>query len=408
MAHRRDLLTTLTALGLVLGCAGSPASTAPGDFPAEYLTVGITYSPEGQSGYGTILPSLAEGTQVSLDTSVVIPGLGSLSVPPSSDGVFYVGLAESPRIQRFEAVGDGTVTMTGEVDLLRFGAVTGAGILVVPDGPRGYLFNVFTRDLIVFDTEEMTLIENIDIDLGQPEGVDEYYSNVALIDGDRVVITTLGVRPEDTTLTTRTRAVFVDIETSEVTYADSERCGGLTSAVKDASGNLYFGPILRHGSDILAGTAGDSPGPLCILRIASGATEFDEEFVDLFALTGGRPAGGLSQGAGDTAFLVVREEDAPELTPENVREANLEEDWSYHAIDLTDPTSVQRVPGIPSGAGYSVAWSVRESAAVEPTPFLVRIDQGFGSSTVYDVSDPLAPVVRLRAPGAAVATFRLR
>ncbi|MEM1417271.1 MAG: hypothetical protein AAGH15_20405 [Myxococcota bacterium] len=389
--------------------AGSdaPPDASTDGFGPQYLLVGVTRSPEGRSGYGTIVPSLDVGTEVSLETAVVLPGLGSLAMEAEPEGVFYVGLAESPRIQRFESTPDLGVIMTGEFGLLAAGTPTGAGIMVIANARRGFLFNVFTRNLIVFDPLEMLLIEEVEVDLGQPDEATPYYSNVALIDGERIVITTLGVR-RDISLTPHTRAVFVDIETAEVTYADYDGCGGLTSAVKDDAGNLYFGPILRHGSSLVTGTAGEPESPLCVLRIARGATRFDPELIDLFALSGGRPAGVLTQGLGDTAFLLQRRADAEPLTVDNIGEANLREEWSYVSLDLRNPVALEPVPGLERVAGNGISLLVREGDAARPTSFLVRVAEDFSRSTVVDVTNPSEPVERFVTPGSASAVFRLR
>ncbi|MEM9728621.1 MAG: hypothetical protein AAF997_08555 [Myxococcota bacterium] len=134
-----------------------------------------------------------------------------------------------------------------------YGAIPATGVMVIVDETKAYLFSYLTQSIIVFDTEEMVLLREVPVDFNLPDGITGFFSNVALRDDDRVVITKMGSRGG--VAYPATRAVFVDTETDEVTYADYQGCSALTYAAKDASGNIYFGPLLRLATEILVGVA---------------------------------------------------------------------------------------------------------------------------------------------------------
>ncbi|MEM6291586.1 MAG: hypothetical protein AAGA54_09985 [Myxococcota bacterium] len=373
---------------------------------AQYLAVGILRMPEGRSGYGTVLNTLGSDAVIDLSQSGVFPGLGSLGAADDPDGEFFVGVAESPLIQRYATNDDGTVTKTGELSVLPFGSISGAGFMSIVDESKGYLFSYLSQSIIVFDPSEMVLVEELPVDFNLPAGYNPFFSNVALRDGNRIVMATLGVR-SDAVVYPKTRAVILDTDTNEITYAEQEGCGGLTWAVKDADGNLHFGPLLRIAASILTDTAGEDPTKSCIVSMRAGASAFDDGLTDLLQLAG-RPVGSLVPGPGNLAYVMAMSEDAPEVTPESAPLLNLSENWTYNAIDLTNPVELTPVAGFEDVSGYPISYSVLEAGNDAPTPFLVRVSGDFAESTIFDVSDPANPVERYTAPGSAVAVFRLR
>lgn len=387
------------------GTGGSGGAAGSGQTEsAQYLAVGRFSTPEGQFGYGNILNSIGPDTVIDLEQAGVFPGIGSLGVADEPNGEFFVGVAESPLIQRYQATADNSVELTGEFSVFPFGAPSGVGIMLILDRNKGYLFSYLTQSIIVFDPEAMELVREVPVDFNLPPGIPGFFGNVALRDGNRVVIMTMGslggvIHPA-------TRAVIVDIETDEVRYADREGCGGLVYATKDTSGNLYFGPLLRLATEVLVGVA-DPANQSCILRIARGADDFDPDFVDLLELAG-RPVGGLVSGPGDSAYLLALADGAPAVDLDNFSELNITENWSYKRIDLTNPSELLPVPEFENVSGGLVSYEVLEAGRTEPTPFLVRVSANGSESTVFDVSDPSAPAERYTAPGRAITVFRLR
>lgn len=370
---------------------------------AQYLAAGTVVSPAGRSGYGALINSLAEDTVIDIEETSVFPGVGSLGVLDDGSGQIFVGSAESARITRFEAAPDNSVTATGELSVQPTGAFSAAGLMVVVSPRRGYLFSAVRPEVIVFDPTAMELVGGIPVAL-EPRS---FFGDVAFEDDGRLVAITLSLR-EDASVVPRTRAVIIDTATDEVSYADHDGCGGMRYGARDAEGNMYFAPLLRQAAAVLTDTAGEPASPACVLRLPTGASSFDPEVLDLLELTGGRPAGTMAQGAGNTAYILVYNEDAPPVTPETAAAINTEEVWSYRALDLTDPTALQPVPGLAGLAGLAASFAVVEGDAADPTPFLVRSADGFGMSTLIDISDPAAPRARFTAPGSLLLLFRLR
>ncbi|MEM7137716.1 MAG: hypothetical protein AAF500_14125 [Myxococcota bacterium] len=385
------------------GVGGSAGGNEQGE-RAQYLAVGTFSTPEGRFGYGNLLSSLEPGTEIDLEASAVFPGIGAIGVADEPNGEFFVGVAESPVIQRYRASEGGGVELTGELSVFPFGAPSGTGILVIVNPNKGYLFSFLSRSMIVFDPESMSLVQNVPVDFNLPDDVPAFFANVALRDGNRVVIATMGSK--NTVIYPATRAVIVDTETDEIKYADREGCGGLVYATKDAAGDLYFGPLLRLATEILVGVA-DPASEACILRMRAGADEFDPDYADLLEVAG-RPVGGLVPGPGNSAYLLAHADDAAPVTINNYLDLNVRQEWSYQTIDLADPSRLRPVLGFDDVAGGLVSYEVQEPGRAEATPFLVRVADDISESRVFDVTDPSAPIERYAAPGLALRVFRLR
>ncbi|MEM7135161.1 MAG: hypothetical protein AAF500_01210 [Myxococcota bacterium] len=383
-----------------------PAPDPESDAQAQYLVGGVVYAPEGPFAYGVIVDELTLDVEVDLETSGIFPGLPTIGFPDEPNGTFYVGLVESPRIIRYHVDEEGTLTETGELSVLPFGQISAGGSIVIINESRAYFFSGLNLDLVVFDPTEMVLLELIELDIKTPEGGQSYFSYTPARDGDRIVITASHVRA-DVTTSPNSQAIFIDALTGEVEYDDLEGCGGFVEHAKDAEGNLFFSTFPRQSAMRIAGLAGDPACPGCIARIAKDASRFDTQWIDLVGLAGS-PAGSLAQGPGNTSYIMVYDDEETPVTQDSALILPTIPSWSYAAIDLTNPTTLTPVPGLPTSAGVVISFSVVEGDAQTATPF-IGISQGdFAGTDLYDMSDPSAPELRMRLPGLASGALRLR
>jgi hypothetical protein len=156
----------------------------------------------------------------------------------------------------------------------------------------------------------------------------------------------------------------------------------------------------------MAHTPGMSePAASCLIRIQSGADEFDPDYyVDLNEMSGGFSAG-IMQGPGDQAYILTY--DGPALTASDYFRAPRAEAWAIHSITLGDEADTYvRVPNMPLVSGYAFGFATVVDG--EKTPFVITGKGDFSEGTYYDASDASGFEEALTLPGTAGPAIRVR
>lgn len=416
---RPALSAIYTIFFATLGCEGDPV-TDPGErSPADtasmqatpndpepdpvFAICGVVFTTDSPTSYLALVPSLDASTTIDLTDTVPFGGAitcGGLE----PDGAVFVGSGEAPTIQRWEAGPDGRPVLDEEVNFAGLGLTStfrSRNAIQLVDERKGYFFS---NDLVVvFDPTAMTIIDSFVLDGLFEDGIIPALSFPIRV-GDRFVLPAWRRRP-DGSLEPWMKLAFVDVNTDAVTYGPTDtRCSVDYPVVAD-NGDIYMASAPDQGLLVDNGLAGDPASPPCILRIASGATEFDPNFL-LHPSDTIPPqfAGGLLQGRKGTTFTIGLDDAlAPPIDEQNATTALQLPAWRYYGIQLPEPSDAPgAVKSLPPASG--VPW-VNVADGVTYVPL---VDFVAGTTQLYDLSDPTEAVPAVQIPGFPLQAFRIR
>jgi hypothetical protein len=369
----------------------------------------LTTPDEEYVGYLAVLDDISASSSVDLERVVEFPG--DIAYGSPGDGSVYVVLATEPTIQRWVLDANDELKLDGEVGLAQYGVSDGIRksppLFLMPD--RAYYFDHDTLQLIVWNPTTMLTLRAISLAGLEEEGYG-MRTNYLHRDGDRLLVSASYWRLTDEEGYLKlNRIAIIDTTTNAVSYSDDTRCGGVAFHATDSNGHLYVASHPGHAAALSVGMAHtegvSEPAASCLLRVKSGANEFDPDFyVDLNQTSGGF-TGGIMQGPGDTAYVLTYA--GPALTTSNYFRATRADAWAIHSIELgAESETYAAVPDMPLISGYGFAFATR--VAGEPTPFVITVNGDFSEGSYYDSSDPLGFEKALTLPGSPGAAIRIR
>jgi|GEM_PF-3262012 len=373
-----------------------------GDAPALFgVCAAIFNIADGsQEPFLALVPSLDSEVEVDLADTIPVNGLCSA---PGGTGEFFVGLAESPIVEKWVIGDDDIPERVDQLSFANFGVAAASGLspFVYISPTKAYYLDGLNLQVIVWNPQSMTITGSFPLEVNQ-EGLTTFAGFWA-IDGDRLVLTAPYRRMSDSAAEPKTYAAFIDLDTDEVTYAFDDRCAIRWLAQSD-NGDMYMASHTAQAVSIRGGTAGTPISPPCMTRIKSGATEFDSTYyVDLDELTGNSLAGAVLPGTGGFGYILVFDESLVPITEETLPQANFLPGWKYYQIRFGDEAATYKeVSTIPPAAGYGLG------TVVEGTPYTMTVQSDLAGGQFYDISNPDQIQPSLAIPGFPLNAFRLR
>lgn len=272
--------------------AGSPANDAGTSVDAgtpgpAYVVASVVLSEEGRTTYFQTLEDLDVTGTIDNTEAVEIPGNAVLLVQGRD---VFVGLAEEPTWIRYTVAADGTIEETGRMSFAGLGMtrIDFGNALVDEDTAISASSETFSA--VLWNPTTMEIIEEIDLSHLVEEGYAlEVWTTVG-VDG-RVYIPARWSDWEGARILAKVSTTIVDPETAEVVgVAEDDRCASGGRVVIGDDGYAYvMGDGRNYSIHMFANAAGAEPPPSnCLLRIAPGATDFEEGWHhEIPALTGG-------------------------------------------------------------------------------------------------------------------------
>ncbi|MEM7138018.1 MAG: hypothetical protein AAF500_15665 [Myxococcota bacterium] len=422
MQHKRAtgpvVLVLYLTLAVVAGCGGSSASDggqggAGGQAGVEdtlYAVCGLFFTPQGLAGFMGVVPDLLPETTFSLSEAAELTNGASCAAPGNSNRI-YVTNTERGVIERYLVEDDGLIVLDDEVSLTSLGinAPTGLDPLHLVSPSRGYLIDQATVTVVQWDPEDMVITGSFSVEGALKDGLRHAFNYVAR-DGDRMIMPVRYFRSDDTAEPV-SLAIVIDTTDDSVTYAEDTRCGNLAFTASASNGDMYFASHPGSAAALVTGQAGQPASSPCLLRIRSGANEFDPGFyVELNELTGGRPTGTLLQGTGDTLYVLAYDEEVIPLTDSIINAGAQtvinQRSWRFWALDVSgDVSSAAEVDFAPT-IGLSTGFSVDQPEGA--IPYVVTVAADFSSGTLIDIRDPGGFVPALAAPAIPQLAIRVR
>ena len=200
----------------------------------------------------------------------------------------------------------------------------------------------------------------------------------------------------------RTAFAFIDGDTDSVTVDVATTCGGPNWSKLTASGDVYFAQGGATVGAHIAGIPGTSPQ--CMLRVNSGEHEIDDSFVFSPNSYTGAPTAALLPGPGDSSYVIAYDASlGPAPGGLDASAVIFAPAWRLHFVEEVGvSTTAKLVDGVEPAAGRPTAF------LVDDRTYLSLGAADLSSSTLVDVTDPLAPVTGATAPGVIETVFRLR
>jgi hypothetical protein len=143
----------------------------------------------------------------------------------------------------------------------------------------------------------------------------------------------------------------------------------------------------------------------CIVRINSGADEFDDSYyVDLDELAEGSAAG-IIQGPNDEAFVMVYAGDP--ITTENVNAVPKGSYWEFYSVTLGDEENTfAKVDGIDLQSGYGMGFTLEVDGT--DVPYVISVKDDFSEGAYWNASDASELELGLTVPGWPGSALKLR
>jgi hypothetical protein len=298
--------------------AGSAGAGAPSSEGTLYA-LGVRFvTADTTVGYIVTVPSLEAGTRWSLDRAIEVGQDAWLSGTEGAGEVFLVS-SRDPSVSRWRLGADGALQLDEELTFANLGLARSRearGRTAIDVGDKAY-FMSSDGQLVIWSPRDMIILGTI------PWALPENLEAEGIFGGDdeRALMTANFYRKDaadDTIYQDEVHLVEIDPRTDQIISDVAEpRCTNLSSISRSPNGTTYHSPRAPVAS--FRATLGEGHGPThCSLRIMPSSHGYDPGFdVDLAALVGGRPAGGLFALNDEVAFIRVwHEELAPPLAPD--------------------------------------------------------------------------------------------
>lgn len=299
---------SLLALGLgIFGCSNRDSTQVVGAPPAPATPDNGGAGNDGEGGAGEALPARfvlasitidADGNRVSyaqivdelsgdFDNSAGIEAPGNATFLTRGSDFFY-GLAESPTWVRYSTAG-GSFTETGRLSFANFGLTSMDFSNVIVDDDTAVSVLTGPAVAVVWSPTTMSVVGTIDLSHLVRDGYSLEAWTVVAHDGlvyvpGRWADWEGGEILQRMSLTVLDPAAF-----SVVAVAEDDRCGAGGQVTFDSRGYAYMmGDGRNQMMQVFSAARGEPVVPNCLLRIAPGGTDFEEDyFFEIPALTGG-------------------------------------------------------------------------------------------------------------------------
>lgn len=282
----------------------------------------LTLPGDAYTSYVAVVPSLDKAQDIDYDKSLeVAAGAGIFG--PEDDGYFIVGRADEPTLQRYDVTKNGELKAGEKLSLAAHGVKdtwAGSDYGYVFDAEHAYAFAGAVGYWIAeFNPKDMTLTRFI-----KNEGVllpesPETLRITQVVNGrphrhrNKVYVPIIYRSAEDDEAYPFTTITVLDMETGEVSYTQSKRCGPALDLSTGGDGFVYIGSYLWRYNPV----GRPAEPPACLLRIDPETAEIDQSFyVETKEVLGGGDEIASVLFAGDgTPFTMVFHPDQLEITP---------------------------------------------------------------------------------------------
>ncbi len=378
--------------GLALLAASGCGNDNNAVIEGNYVLASVVIDTDGgRTTYVQAIKSLDDGP-FNNENAIEMPGNG---VVMAGGRHFFVGLAEEPTWVRFSLNADGVVEETGRLSFLSYGAtyIDYGNALVDEDTAVSVLSGPAVA--VIWNPETMEIVDDIDLEFLVEDGYDlEVWTTVAH-DG-LVYVPGRYANWDEGNILSQVSMTIIDPDLGIVIdTAEDDRCASGGRIVFDDDGYGYvMGDGRNYSIHMYANAAEEDADDNCLLRIAPGETDFEDDYYyTIKSLTGGVESiteletGSQGSGIGFAKMFY------PDELPEGVEPVDFGF-WSESAhkmwrIVLADPPSAEAVEGAPfSAIGFN-------GSAFNGFLYSGESTDGGATTDIYEM-DPVANTATIR------------
>jgi len=357
-----------------------------------YLVKTTSWTTDDGIALHYITDTLNAETKFDESKALAIPGYTGVAIPEGAnpDRAFYVGLNPKPVFQRYVVSNSGAISLDKELDFTNLGLTNGRALMrsaKFMSETKGYILDAKTLQIIEFNPSAMTITAKISLAALEESTLPNRWSIFPVADGDRF-IATISYYDANWKSAAHTKAVILDSKTNTFVTDTSTECGSVSSSAKDASGNIYFA---SHDETAVSYYKGTGAFPPCIIRINSGANEWDDSYVmNMQNLTNdSRLAMTAMTGKGNTGYtLVLSPEAQAKLTNEVHFKSLIKNIWEFHSVDLTDDSATATKINYPHKTISRVQFGSFNHDELGDISWMFHISDDWGTSTIINSTDP--------------------
>ena len=347
----------LAALVALAACGDDDDGDDDGPTPdagaptAAYALASVVIDGDNRTTYVQVLPGLPTG-HVTNTAAIEIAGNGVMLTQGRN---VFVGLAEEPTWVRYTVGADGAIAESGRLSFANLGlAAIDYGNTIV-DATTAVSVASAEHLAIVWNPTTMTITGTVDLPHLAPADAafaTEVWTTLAH-DGKVYIPGRWADWTHGAILAKVQMTIFDPVARKVVAVAEDDRCASGGRAVFGKDGHLYvMGDGRNYAAQMYANAAGTPAPKNCLLRIKSGATDFDPDFhVEIPALTGGYESVGELETAVQGSGLAFSKLFYPAELPDGVEPTSFDF-WGYPAfkmwrIELGDEPKAVVVEGAP-------------------------------------------------------------
>lgn len=384
---------------------GGPSEEAGSEAPdddALFALVTRVYGEESDQSYVLLTDDPSSGSLDLADAVIEVPGL-ALGTGIDDSGALFVASDAASTVTRYDLSEDGELVEGDTVDFSVQGiAYVGeyGGQFQYVSHDKAYWFSGEAARIVVWNPEEMTISDSIELDSLVHEGEALTFSAAPIRRGNRIyTFAAWHTPPPALTIVGRTAVIVLDTESDEVEVVEDTRSGYVRDGVFGDDGQLY---VVTEGLGAAVNflNADNAPAPT-VLRFDPEAGDFDSEYeVDLNGLFDGDPAGMLVLSGNGQAFVRYLDPSLVEGAESPMAVAGAAA-WGWATFTAGDEPSVEILQDAPKSAGRLTPIKaggkvyVPEFIDGESTRFTVLTDDG-PASAALEVPGLVFSAVKLR------------
>ncbi|MEM8608789.1 MAG: DUF4374 domain-containing protein [Myxococcota bacterium] len=328
----------LLSIAVAAGCGSSDSNGAvePPDEPdveTAFVLGSRIRTPDGRAFFVSIEPSL-EATELDLSEALELSGFARVY---TYQGALFTMDSESLVIQRYQVGADRSITPETRLSMALLGFSRFRPLFAFVEPTRAYYIDPQQSQVVVWDPEEMVLIETLPIEGLLRENFDIRQTGLHIV-GDRIFLPFAWTRETDFEIVPSVTVLVLDRQTGEpLGIFEDDRCVGAGGGFATENGDFY---VLGDSHDGRFEVFGDNAlPPPCLLRIRSGADDFDPDYyVDMKEAMGAIAVGhmhGLPNGQAVTRVLAV---DIDPAIVEDPFDLTFAEIWQWVTFNVADPS----------------------------------------------------------------------
>ncbi|MFB9051607.1 hypothetical protein ACFFVB_00820 [Formosa undariae] len=356
MKHISLIALTIFALAFT-SCESDDDNNEPTeetDIENLYAVFWRVNTADGRVNYVSLVEDIMDG-EIDPANAIEVSGYSRFFAQQDA-GYFIIGDGEDLSFTRYNVSEDGkTIEKGDKFSFINKGVTSLQKRNVFLSDTKAYYIDNTQGQIIIWNPEEMIITGSFDLPTEFANGYQGFTTELGygnyLLNGNKLNIPVGWINFDNNTHLDKTGLAVIDVENDVVlSYSEDTRCALAVEPAFTPNGDAYYGVSERYHFSTAARTKEDCG---CILKVASGATTFDQDYDPYFMnqIEGEQVGIGLTNSFQlDHGYVKVLDTDVLPWSPdvEGINYYGLV--WETYEINLAENTILGKVdrPLVPS------------------------------------------------------------